>query len=56
MSKLLLVGLLVLFGGHFTAEVFVENNKLKNLLNNLSFVGLILWFLVAIIGVLLFGA
>lgn len=56
MSKLLLVGLLVVFVGHFTAEVFVEDKRLQRLLNNLSFVGLSIWFLVAIIGALLFGA
>ena len=56
MSKLLLVGLFVVFVGHFTAEVFVENKRLQKILNNLAFVGLVLWFLVAIISVLLFGA
>ena len=55
MSKVLLVGLLVIFAGHFITEVFVENKKLQRLLNNLSFVGLSIWFLVAIVGVLLFG-
>ena len=56
MSKVLLVGLFVVFVGHFVAEVFVENKRLQRFLNNLSFVGLILWFLVTIVGVILFGA
>ena len=56
MTKVLWVGLLMVFVGHFVAEVFVENKRLQRFLNNLAFVGLALWFLVAIVGVLLFGA
>ena len=56
MSRILFVGLLVLFSVHFISEVFVENKKAKKLLNNLAFVGLALWFLVTIVRVAVFGA
>ena len=56
MSKLLLVGLLVLFSVHFISEVFVEDKRLQTLINNAAGIGLILWFLLAVVGLFLFGA
>lgn len=55
MSKLLVVLLFLVFVGHFTAEVFVEDKRLQTLINNAAGIGLILFFIIAILGSIFIG-
>ena len=56
MTNLLIVLLIALFVLHFTAEVFISNKRLQTLMNNAAGVGIILFFLLAVVGLFLFGA
>ena len=55
MKNLLIVLLFVVFALHFTAEVFVNKNKVQKQINNLAFTGLVLFFVVAILSTIFVG-
>lgn len=54
MKNILLITLLTTFATNFTAEVVITNDKVQNAMNNVSYVLLGAFFVLAIVGVMFF--
>ena len=54
MKNILLITLLTTFVTHFTAEVIITNDKVQNAMNNVSYVLLGAFFVLAIVGAMFF--